>query len=132
MPEIAVKVTISNCLEDEHNNPAVKCYALIVDDEPVVKFLEEVTYGEDEKRTVAFPDAELKGQLISGLADKLEAKADRAKRMGELTQQEQFGFKGRVLLLADQSLPFGLVRQVMYTAGQAQYGEFRFVIRKPS
>jgi len=130
MPEIAVKVTISNCLEDEHNNPAVNCSALIVDDKPVVKFLEEVTYGEDKKLTVAFPESELKGQLISGLADKLEASAERAKKMGELTQQEDLGFKGRVLLLADQSLPFEVVRQVMYTAGQAQYGEFRFVVRK--
>jgi biopolymer transport protein ExbD len=52
--------------------------------------------------------------------------------MGELTGVDDFGFKGRVLLLADQSLPFEIVRQVMYTAGQAQYGEFRFVVRKPS
>jgi biopolymer transport protein ExbD len=133
MPEIAVKVTISNCLEDQHNNPAVNCNALVVDDKPVVKWLEDMTYtdNEEKKQTVGFPDAELKGQLISGLADKLEAAAERAKKMGELTGQDDLGFKGRVLLLADQSLPFEVVRQVMYTAGQAQYGEFRFVVRKP-
>jgi biopolymer transport protein ExbD len=131
MPEIAVKVTIANCLKTQHENPAVGCHALVVDDKPIVDWLEDVTYGEDKKRTVAFPDAELKGQLISELADKLEAAAERAKKMGELTGQEDLGFKGRVLLLADQSLPFEVVRQVMYTAGQAQYGEFRFVVRKP-
>ncbi len=134
MPEIAVKVTIANCLEDQHKNPAVNCNALVVDDKPIVKWLEDDTYldGEEKKRTVVFPEAELKGQLISELADKLEAAAERAKKMGELTGQEDLGFKGRVLLLADQSLPFEVVRQVMYTAGQAQYGEFRFVVRKPS
>lgn len=134
MPEIAVKVTIANCLEDQHKNREVNCNALVVDDKPIVKWLEDSTYldGEEKKRTVVFPDAELKGQLISELADKLEAAAERAKKMGELTGQDDLGFKGRVLLLADQSLPFEVVRQVMYTAGQAQYGEFRFVVRKPS
>jgi biopolymer transport protein ExbD len=133
MPEIAVKITITNCLEDQHNNPAVNCNALVVNDKAVVKWLVDTTYmdGDEKKATVGFPSGELKGQSIGGLADKLEAAAERAKKMGELTGQDDLGFKGRVLLLADQSLPFEVVRQVMYTAGQAQYGEFRFVVRKP-
>ena len=133
MPEISVKVTVSNCLEDQHTNPTIRCSALIVDDKPVVDFLEEVTYGENaELETVGFPSSELENQLITGLADKLETAAERAKKMGDLTGSDELGFKGRVLLLADQSLPFEVIRQVMYTAGQAQYGEFRFVVRKPS
>ena len=132
MPEISVKVTVSNCLEDQHNNPSIRCSALIVDDKAVVNFLEEVKYGEEEDLTVGFPSSELENQLITGLADKLETAAERAKKMGDLTGSDELGFKGRVLLLADQSLPFEVIRQVMYTAGQAQYGEFRFVVRKPS
>lgn len=136
MPEISVKVTVSNCLEEQHNNPAVNCFALVVDDKPVVDYLEPVKYkgaeGEEPQLTVAFPDSDLENQLITGLADKLETAAERAKKMGELTGSDELGFKGRVLLLADESLPFEVIRQVMYTAGQAQYGEFRFVVRKPS
>ena len=136
MPEVSVKVTVSNCLEDQHNNGAIACSALVVDDKPVVDFLVPVKYkaaeGEEAQSTVAFPDSDLENQLITGLADKLETAAERAKKMGELAGSDELGFKGRVLLLADQSLPFEVIRQVMYTAGQAQYGEFRFVVRKPS
>ena len=131
MPEISVKVTVSNCLQEQHENPTVRCSALVVDDKPVVNFLEEVPYGEGET-TVGFPATDVESQLIIGLHDKLETAAERAKKMGDLTGSDELGFKGRVLLLADQSLPFEVIRQVMYTAGQAQYGEFRFVVRKPS
>jgi len=39
-------------------------------------------------------------------------------------------FKGRLLLQCDREIPFSLLREVMYTAGQAQFGEFKFVVYK--
>jgi hypothetical protein len=81
---------------------------------------------------IQVPDGDLKGQLISALADKLETSAERAKKMGELTQQEDLGFNGRLLLQLDKSLPEDLVLQLMYTAGQVQYGDFSFLGKHPS
>ncbi|MFH1222851.1 MAG: biopolymer transporter ExbD [Pseudomonadota bacterium] len=38
--------------------------------------------------------------------------------------------EGKVILQMDKSLPFSLLRQVMYTAGQAEYNDFKFIALK--
>ena len=48
----------------------------------------------------------------------------------EMAGIEDAQFKGQILLQCDRTLPFSLIREVMYTAGQAQFGEFRFVVIK--
>ena len=40
------------------------------------------------------------------------------------------GFEGRILLQIDKDIPFQVLRDIMFTAGQAQYGEFEFVVIK--
>jgi hypothetical protein len=76
---------------------------------------------------LAIPEDELRGQLISVLADSLELDADYQKRIGESLGIPGIGFNGAILLSVDEEVPFKIVRQVMYTAGQAQFGEFVFV-----
>jgi biopolymer transport protein ExbD len=60
------------------------------------------------------------------------AKAETAKDLGAKTGSEDFEFKGEVLLQVDKRMPFSVVREVMFTAGQAQFGNFRFVVIKGS
>jgi len=76
------------------------------------------TVGEEYKR----------GTLISPLFDTLKEKADEAKALAERNPANKF--KGRILLQCDRDIPFSLVREVMYTAGQAQFAEFKFVVYK--
>jgi biopolymer transport protein ExbD len=38
--------------------------------------------------------------------------------------------EGKVILQMDKDLPFSLLRQIMYTAGQAEYNEFKFIALK--
>jgi len=38
--------------------------------------------------------------------------------------------EGKVILQMDKDLPFSFLRQIMYTAGQAEYSEFKFVALK--
>ena len=38
--------------------------------------------------------------------------------------------EGKVILQMDRELPFSFLRQVMYTAGQAEYNDFKFVALK--
>jgi biopolymer transport protein ExbD len=78
------------------------------------------------------PEAEKRGALISKLFDKLNEKAEVAKSIGDRSQNEELAFKGQVLLQVDKKLPFSVIRDVMYTAGQAQFGEFRFIVLKAS
>jgi biopolymer transport protein ExbD len=114
-PETAVSVVVSQS-------------QLTVDGEFVVK-MEKVPDEDNPGQTITqFPEEEKKGQLVTVLHDVLLEKAKQAQAMGELTGSDELGFKGRLLLQCDKGLPFEVVRQVMYTAGQAQFGEFRFVV----
>jgi biopolymer transport protein ExbD len=69
-----------------------------------------------------------RGMLISPLFDTLKEKADEAKAIAET--RATITFSGRILLQCDKDIPFALVREVMYTAGQAQFAEFKFVVYK--
>lgn len=71
-----------------------------------------------------------RGTLISPLFDILKEKADEAKAIAE--SRNTIDFTGRLLLQCDRDIPFSLVREVMYTAGQAQFAEFKFVVYKGS
>lgn len=71
-----------------------------------------------------------RGTLISPLFDILKEKADEAKAMAETRTTATF--EGRILLQCDKNIPFSLVREVMYTAGQAQFAEFKFVVYSTS
>ena len=59
-----------------------------------------------------------------------DKKAEAAKAIGEASGSSEHEFKGRILLQCDKGLPFSVIREVMYTAGQAQFGEFKFVVYK--
>jgi hypothetical protein len=85
---------------------------------------------ETGEEVIAVPDGEKRGQLISTLYDVLLEKAENAKDLGVRTGSEEFEFKGEVLLQCDRRLPFSVIREVMFTAGQAQFGNFRFVVIK--
>jgi len=68
--------------------------------------------------------------VITKLYDRLLEKAEAAKALGEQTGSSEHQFKGEILLQVDKEMPFSVVRTVMYTAGQAQFGKFKFVVYK--
>jgi biopolymer transport protein ExbD len=117
-PKMAVNVIVSQT-------------QILVDGVPVVA-LTRVVNEETGIEVAAVPEDEIKGQLIDALHEKLVEKAESAKSLGERTGLDEFGFKGEILLQCDRRLPFSIIRQVMYTAGQAQFSNFRFVIIKGS
>ncbi len=83
--------------------------------------------GEEE---LSIPADEKRGQLISSLYDILMEKAQTAKDIGARSGSDELDFKGEILLQVDKRMPFAVVREVMFTAGQAQFGNFRFVVIK--
>jgi biopolymer transport protein ExbD len=115
MPKLAVNVVVSK-------------RQILVDGEVVVSLgtkLDEQTNQE----VPAVPEEEVRGQMISSLYERLLEKAETAKDLGARAGEEH-DFKGQLLLQCDKTLPFDVIRKVMYTAGQAQFGEFRFVVIK--
>jgi biopolymer transport protein ExbD len=68
------------------------------------------------------------GYKIIPLFEELSKHSEKAKFIA--SQNEKFDFEGKVLLQMDRELKFKLLRQVMYSAGQAEYNEFKFVASK--
>jgi biopolymer transport protein ExbD len=77
------------------------------------------------------PKSEKKGTVVPKLYDAFLTAAETAKAIGELAgERDDMKFKGRLLLQIDKDIPFSMLRDVMYNAGQAQFAEFEFIVIK--
>ena len=103
---------------------------IVVDGVPVLNLTVKPDEDNPGIEMPAVPDDEKRGQSITKLYDRLVEKAQTAKEMAERSANDDFDFKGRILLQVDRQMPFSVLREVMYTAGQAQFGEFKFVVYK--
>jgi len=103
---------------------------IVVDGVPVLS-LEKVDDEDNPgQKKIQVPEDQRNGQLIDALLDELSKKADTAKNIGQQSGSDEHAFKGRLLIQCDKKLPFEVLRQVMYTAGQAQFSEFKFIVYK--
>ncbi len=74
-------------------------------------------------------DAQMRGTLLSPLFDALKEMADEGKALGEMCPVRPF--EGRLLVAADARVPWTTLRSVIYTAGQAQFADFAFIVDGP-
>ena len=116
-PKLAVNVVVSQS-------------EIVVDGERVLGLERQTTTAGTE--VAAVPESEKRGQLINALYDRLLEKAETAKDLAMRSGGDDFEFKGEILLQCDKRLPFSVIREVMFTAGQAQFGNFRFIVIKSS
>lgn len=126
--DLQLPISTSNKTPKLAVNVVVSQRDVLVDGEAVL-LLEEQT-GDDGIPFMAIPDSEKRGALITKLHEKLEVKAEAAKALGDRTNAEEFDFQGEVLLQCDKRLTFEVIREVMFTAGQAQFANFRFIVIK--
>jgi len=103
---------------------------IVVDGAPVVSLTTVPDEDRPGQEIIAVPEDELRGQAISKLYDRLLEKAEAAKALGNKSGREEFEFKGQIYLQVDRDMPFSVIRTVMYTAGQAQFGQFKFIVYK--
>ncbi len=66
--------------------------------------------------------------LIQTLFSALDAERQKQEEIAAYNSAQQF--KGLVLIMGDKNIPFRVVSEVLYTAGQAQFGNFKFVVLK--
>lgn len=116
-PEMAVNVVVTGS-------------KIIVDGDIVLNLSTAPDEENPGQEMIVVPEDEKKGQLITRLFDRLTEKAESSKAIAEASGNKEHEFKGRILLQCDKRLPFSVIREVMYTAGQAQFGEFKFVVYK--
>src|SRR5215813_4665971 len=67
------------------------------------------------------------GYYITPLVEILEKHAKREKKVAELTGQK---FEGQLMLVADQTTPYRLLTEVIYSCGQAEYANYRLLVLK--
>jgi len=92
---------------------------LLVDDKPVVQV-------KDGKVPVTAKREGEDGYFITPLFDALKAQADNVKKLA--TYNKSLKFKGNLMIIGDEEAPFRLLSEVMYTAGQAEFGNFEFAV----
>ncbi|HXI58890.1 MAG TPA: biopolymer transporter ExbD [Polyangia bacterium] len=67
------------------------------------------------------------GYFITPLVDILEKHARKEKRVAELTGQK---FEAQLMLIADQTTPYRLLTEIIYSCGQAGYANYRLLVLK--
>ena len=91
--------------------------AVLVDGQPVVP-IRAGTIDPSYKQEGA------NGFLIMPLHERLVLHATREKKLAELRGEE---FTGELALVADRKTPYRLLTEVLYTAGQAEFRNYRLV-----
>ena len=132
-PSDNLRLPNSSAKED----PAVAVNVVIAKNQVLVddKFVVPVEGVDDPKspgqKTYQIPADEKAGNTIQKLYSAFETQAESAKSIAKIAKtRDDMGFKGKVLLQIDKDIPFSLVRDVMFNAGQAQFAEFEFIVIK--
>lgn len=65
-------------------------------------------------------------QFIKPLFDELDKQAKKTKSIAEVNDTVEF--EGKVLMQADKSIPYGLLKKVMYTSMMAGYADLKMAV----
>ncbi len=77
----------------------------------------------------AISATEKRGQLVMRLYDSLAEKMESTKLIAQASGQE---IDRRLLIQADRDLTYAVLREVLYTAGQAQFDRFLLLVSNPA
>jgi biopolymer transport protein ExbD len=68
------------------------------------------------------------GFYIGAIYDALKKEVDKQKYIAQYNAKAPF--TGRVNIIADKRVPYRTLMEVLYTAGQAELGEYKFMVLK--
>jgi biopolymer transport protein ExbD len=115
--ELQVPFSYSSAMVEESTSITLTLKHILVDDAPCVNV-------EDGK--VPEQDLSAGGLLINPLFEKLQDQVAQQKKIEQKNPTAKF--KGIVTIIADRYVPFPLLAEAMYTAGQAEFGIFKFAL----
>ena len=99
---------------------AVTRNAILVDDHKVVDLRQDGTVDPSNKRDGA------NGFFINPLYEALNEAAQNQKAIA--ARNPAYQFEGLAMILGDKLINFRLLTEVLYTAGQAEFNQFKFVV----
>ena len=101
--------------------------AILVDGKEVAGVSSETNPNIPNVRDYFVDGSEKTGLSINKLFDELNDKKEVSKIL-ETKTKGQIKFDGKMVLQFDQNIPYSLIREVMFTAGKAEFFDFQFVL----
>lgn len=121
-PDLQVPQSTTQLNPEDMTAITISRSAILVNDRKAV----DVKNGAVDKSQKAGGDT---GMQIQPLFDQLTEETNKKKRQLQLLNQE---YKPVATIVADQTTPYRLVTEVMYTAGQAELSQFKFAVIRGS
>ena len=101
--------------------------SILVDGNQVASVMPEPHESIPNFRTYDVPKDERRGLEIVQLYEELNEKKEISKLL-ETKSRGKIKFDGKMVLQFDQNISYSLMRDVMYTAGKAEFYDFQFVL----
>jgi biopolymer transport protein ExbD len=120
--DLKVPTSITQLTVEDMTSITISRNAILVNDVKAV----DVKDGSVDKSQKKGGEASL---YIQPLFDTLSEETKKAERMASLLNKE---YEPVVTIVADQTTPYRLLTEVMYTAGQAELSKFKFAVIKGS
>lgn len=90
-------------------------------------FLEDERIFEFKDGVIAQEDVDIEDPMfIRSLFEQLDEKAQKTKSISELNESIQFD--GRIMVAADQNIPYDVLRKVLYTSMLAGYADVKLAV----
>ena len=124
-PDTRLPTSITKLSPQEAVQVAITSKVILVDEKMVAR-VENGRVGAEYKKNN--DPAQL---FIEPLHTALEAAAEKKRMFASYNKgKKELQFKGLVTIIADKRIPFRLLTEVLYTAGQAEYGSYKFAVLK--
>lgn len=124
-PDTRLPASSSKLSPQEAVQVAISSRVIIVNDKVVARIQNGRVPAEFKKNN---NPAQL---FITPLYDALKAESERQKMFARYNKKKkELQFKGLLTIIGDKRIPFRLLTEVLYTAGQAEYGSYKFAVLK--
>jgi biopolymer transport protein ExbD len=120
-PDLKPPFSTAQIKPDQSATVTITLNNLMVDDSPVLK-IEQGKVDEAHRSGGGF--------MIDPLFEALQSAVENQKQIASFNSAAEFS--GIITIISDRNVPFSLLSQVMYTAGQAEFNKFKFLVVKGS
>ena len=120
--ELKLPVSTTQVQPQDNINVTIAMNAVTVNDREAVR-AENGTIP-----AVAKQDGRADAFYVAAIYDALKREVDKQKYVAQYNPQAPF--MGRVNVIADRRIPYRTLMEVLYTAGQAELGEYKFMVLK--
>ncbi len=121
-PDLRLPVSTSQKPPVEFTKIMVSKANIMVDEQEAIRFAQN---GEFKVEDVEANDP----MFIRNLFTVLDKQATKGRMIAK--ENEEFNFEGKVLLIADRSVPYAILKKVMYTAMMAGYADVKIAVMSP-